>query len=99
MSFSFVDVYYMLDASSARLCPNRERMSRRVHQPELRIEAKRLRFIGNHPMGKAAIDLLVSSTCTFTQNESLSKCVIFVSSLLLRERKEDVSLTAPTRTT
>ncbi|VEL07430.1 unnamed protein product, partial [Protopolystoma xenopodis] len=54
-------------------------MSRGLHQPERRIEAKRLQYNGIQPFSSGDIDLRNSSSCIFIRNESLPNNVTYIS--------------------
>ncbi|VEL08519.1 unnamed protein product [Protopolystoma xenopodis] len=61
----------MMYKSSARFQPKRGRRSGGLRQPERRIKAKLLQYNGIHPSSSGVIDLRISSSCSFTRNESL----------------------------
>ncbi|VEL11014.1 unnamed protein product [Protopolystoma xenopodis] len=65
MRSSSDDVYHMMDEGSARFHSKRGSQSRGLHQPELRIKAKRLQCNAIQPLSSEEIDLLISSSCTF----------------------------------
>ncbi|VEL06816.1 unnamed protein product [Protopolystoma xenopodis] len=62
------DVHHLMDESSGRFHPKRERKSRGLRQYEYRIKAKRLQY-EFHPSSSGEIDQRISSSCAFIRNK------------------------------
>ncbi|VEL42583.1 unnamed protein product [Protopolystoma xenopodis] len=76
MTPSSDDVHHLMDESSARFYPKRERKSCGLRQREYRIKAKRPQYNEIHPSSSGEIDQRISSLFTFIRNESIPNNVV-----------------------